>query len=109
MKKRHLKVEIDRPVGYVDDFNNIYPINYGFIPGIIGGDGKEQDVYIISKKATQPLREFEGELIAIITREDDVETKWVVSSFDESYSIEEIKEKVAFLEQYFHSTIKLVQ
>lgn len=50
MEKLNLKVTIDRPIGYIDSFNNTYPINYGFVPGIIGGDGEEQDVYVISKK-----------------------------------------------------------
>ena len=109
IEKLSLKVTIDRPLGFIDDFNNIYPINYGFVPGIIGGDGEEQDVYIISKKVTGPIKEFEGELIAVIKREDDVETKWVVTSFGETVPIEEIEAKVNFIEKYFKSTIEFVQ
>lgn len=108
MKKLRLRVTIDRPIGYVDDFKNIYPINYGFISGVIGGDGEEQDAYVISKNAMSPLEIFEGELIAIINRKNDVETKWVVSDIGETYSEIEIKEKVNFIEKYFDSSIELV-
>lgn len=108
MEKLILKVTIDRPIGYVDDFGNTYPVNYGFISGIIGGDGEEQDVYIISKNLLPPLESFVGELIVIIHRKDDVETKWVVSDLAESFSVDEIKEQVYFMEQYFDSSIELV-
>lgn len=108
MEKGILKVTMDRPIGYVDDFGSRYPINYGYIPGVMGGDGEEQDVYVISKNATQPLQEFKGERIAIITRKDDIETKWVVSSVGERYTIDEIKEKVDFIEKHFNSVIELV-
>jgi len=108
MEKLRLTVTIDRPIGYIDDFENMYPINYGFISGVIGGDGEEQDVYVISKNAMSPLKTFEGELIAIINRKDDVETKWVVSDIGEFYTESEIKEKVNFIEKYFDSSIELV-
>ena len=107
-QKLRVKVTIDRPIGYVDKFQNSYPINYGFVPGLIGGDGEEQDAYIISEEVTEPLDNFEGELIAIIIRKDDVETKWVVSGIGETYTIEEIRAKVNFIEQYFDSSIELV-
>ena len=41
-------IEIDRPVGYIHNKKNYkleYIINYGYIPGVIGGDGEELDVY----------------------------------------------------------------
>ena len=43
-------VRIDRPVGSVHPKHPevIYPINYGYIPGVIGGDGEELDVYAVS-------------------------------------------------------------
>lgn len=39
--------KMDRPMGYVHH-GTTYPINYGYIEGIIVGDGEEQDVYILS-------------------------------------------------------------
>ncbi|MDT0089704.1 inorganic pyrophosphatase [Listeria marthii] len=108
MKKRSLKVTIDRPMGYTDKFGNVYPLNYGFVKGIIGGDGEEQDVYILSREISGPIETFEGDLIAVITRHDDVEDKWVVAPPNENFSVEEIREKVHFIEQYFDSEIELI-
>ncbi len=54
------QVIIDRPIGYIDKFGNQYPINYGYVPNLLAGDGEEQDVYIISKAVRQLLTAFEG-------------------------------------------------
>ena len=45
-------VRIDRPVGSVHPKHPevIYPINYGYIPGVIGGDGEELDVYVLGPR-----------------------------------------------------------
>ncbi|MGM0123048.1 hypothetical protein IGI37_000414 [Enterococcus sp. AZ194] len=108
MKKMKVRVRIDRPIGYTDDYGNVYPINYGFVPGVIGGDGEEQDVYIISKKVTSALEEFEGQLVAIIHRKNDIEDKWVATSSGEGLTKKEIAEQTYFIEQYFDSTIELL-
>lgn len=44
-----LKVKIDRPLGssHPDYPKHIYPINYGYVEGIIAPDGEEQDVYVL--------------------------------------------------------------
>lgn len=109
MKKLRVRVTVDRPIGYVDEFNNTYPINYGYIEGIIGGDNEEQDAYIISRSVNKPVTNFEGELIAIIHRKDDIEDKWVITSKGESYTEKQIKDKVDFKEKYFDSEIKLIK
>ncbi|EAC8225609.1 inorganic pyrophosphatase [Listeria monocytogenes] len=108
MQKLKLRVTIDRPIGFEDSYGNIYPINYGFVPGVIGGDGEEQDVYVISKHAIVPLEVFEGILVAVIQRKNDNEDKWIVTSEDEFLSKKEIFEKTWFLEQYFDSAIELL-
>lgn len=97
------KIIVDRPTGYVDSFGNEYKINYGYIPGIIGGDGEEQDVYIIDE--TEPMTSTEKPIIAIIHRKDDVETKWIAAS-DKEISEEEIWSKINFIEQYFDSSLE---
>lgn len=66
-KKQTLKVTIDRPIGYVDKFGNVYPLNYGFVEGVVGGDGEEQDVYVLSREISEPIDTFQGDLIAVIT------------------------------------------
>lgn len=55
----------------------IYPINYGYVEGIIVPDEEEQDVYILG--VDKAVDEYEGELIVVIKREDNVEEKWVVA------------------------------
>ena len=83
----------------------IYPINYGYVEGIIAGDGEEQDVYILG--VDKPLKEFFGKVIAIIHRKDDVEDKWVVAPEGITFTKDEIAEQVRFQEQYFDTVIEL--
>ena len=102
-----VKVIVDRPLGsYHPTHKDIYyPINYGYIEGIIAPDGEEQDAYILGVHT--PVKEFTGKVIAIIHREDDIEEKWVVVPDDMNFSKEEIMEQVRFQEQYFKSSIKM--
>ena len=71
-------------------------------------DGEEQDVYIVSEKVREPLKCFEGELVAVIHRQDDVEDEWVLTLSSEIVTLEDIKEKTYFWEPYFDSTIELL-
>ncbi len=50
-----------------------YPINYGYIKGLMAPDGEEQDAYIIG--VDEPVKSFKGTVIAIVHRFDDVEDK----------------------------------
>lgn len=101
-----VQVVIDRPIGYQDSFGNVYPINYGYVEGVLGGDGEEQDVYILG--VTEPIKQFEGEKIAVIHREDDVEEKWVAVPKGVCMSVEQIAKAVHFIEQYFDSSIEML-
>jgi inorganic pyrophosphatase len=56
----------------------------------------------------EPLREFDGRLIAVIHRFDDNEDKWVVCPDHMSFTEEEIKKAVAFQEQYFKTEIRSI-
>mgnify|MGYP003293218840 CR=1 FL=1 len=67
-------VEVDRPIGHCHK-GMVYPVNYGYIPGIIAPDGEEQDAYILGMD--EPVKEFTSRIIAIIRRTNDVEVKWV--------------------------------
>ena len=98
-------VTIDRPLGsYHPEHKDIYyPINYGFVEGIIAPDGEEQDVYILG--IDYPLESFTGRVIAVIHRYDDVEEKWVVAPDGTSFTKDEIMELVRFQEQYFSSEV----
>ena len=100
---KEVKVIIDRPLGSVHPKHEdiIYPINYGYIPDTVSGDGEELDCYILGE--TEVLEEFEGKCIAIIHRLNDNEDKLIVSN--KEFSDEEIKELVNFQEKYFESEI----
>ncbi len=100
-----VKVNVDRHMGsyHPEHKDMYYPINYGYIEGIIAPDGEEQDAYIIGVE--EPVEEFIGKVIAIIHRKDDVEEKWVVAPSEMNFTKEQIWEKVMFTEQYFDSEI----
>ena len=51
MLGKRVKVKIDRPLGschpkYKDLY---YPVNYGYVEGVIAPDGEEQDAYILGE------------------------------------------------------------
>ncbi|MBQ8210145.1 MAG: inorganic pyrophosphatase [Clostridia bacterium] len=104
MLGKTVKVTVDRPLGSKHPkYDMIYPVNYGYVEGLIGGDGEEQDVYILG--IDEPLTEFEGTIIAIVHRLNDNEDKWVVTPDGMRFSKREIKEILYFQEQYFESEI----
>ena len=94
-------VTVDRPLGSVHpNFKNIvYPVNYGFVKGIIAPDGEEQDVYILGIDV--PVKEFSGKIIAVIHRLNDVEDKWIVAAEGTDFSDVEILKNIYFVEQFF--------
>jgi len=98
-------VLIDRPMGTCHPKHKdiFYPVNYGYISGVMAGDGEEQDAYVLG--VNEPLQEFTGVIIAIIHRLDDVEDKWVVAPEGVTFTKEEIWDQVKFQEQYFQSEI----
>ena len=101
-KKVHIVV--DRPIGYHHK-GILYPINYGFLPGVTAGDGEEQDVYILG--VSHPLTEFDGVIIGAAVRADDVEDKLIAAPEGISFTPEEMARAVHFQEQYFDSEILL--
>lgn len=100
-------VTIDRPLGsrHPKHKDIVYPVNYGYVEGIMAPDGEEQDAYVLGVHT--PVKKFTGKVIAIIHRFDDVEEKWVVAPDGHNYSEQEIKEQVHFQEQYFDYVIKM--
>jgi len=102
-----VKVTVDRPLGsyHPKHKDMYYPINYGYVEGIIAPDGEEQDAYILG--INEPVDEFVGRIIAIIHRFDDVEEKWVVAPENVLFTKEEILQQVEFQEKYFNSEIRM--
>ena len=95
-------VEVDRPVGYLHG-DILYPVNYGYIPGLLAGDGEEQDVYIVG--VSEPLERFDGTVIGAVRRSDDVEDKLVAAPEGMQFHQGQIAEAVHFQEQFFDSRI----
>lgn len=100
-------IVIDRPVGHTHVTKGItlhYQINYGFLPGITGGDGEEQDVYILGIR--EPLTHFRGRIIGAIRRQDDNEDKLVAAPDGMIFTRQQIAEETHFVEKYFCSTVE---
>lgn len=70
-----VRVTVDRPFGsyHPEHRDMYYPINYGYIEGIMAPDGEEQDAYIIG--INKAVKGFTGKVIPIVHRLDDVEEK----------------------------------
>lgn len=102
----NVTVIVDRAMGtyHPEHPDMYYPINYGYIKGIIAPDGEEQDAYILG--ISEPVNEFTGRVIAIVHRNDDVEEKWVVAPTNMMYTKDEIERQIYFQEQYFDSEVR---
>ena len=99
-----VRVLIDRPIGSVHPtYGFVYPVNYGYVPGTISGDGEELDAYVLG--AAEPLAEFEGECIAVIQRANDDDDKLVLVRPGTRLSDEQIVELVRFQERFYASRV----
>ena len=99
-----LKIKIDRPYGSKHPKHGfIYPINYGYVPNTISGDGEELDAYLLGE--FKPVDEAEGKCIAIIHRTNDDDDKLVVTANGKDYSNDAIEALVEFQEQFFEHII----
>ena len=102
-------IKIDRPIGYVhekEDRTLVYPINYGYIPGVIGGDGEELDVYLLG--VDKPVDEYECRIIGIAHRKNDVEDKLVGCPDGMSLDQSQIAETIEFQEKYYKTNVEAV-
>ena len=99
-----LEVTIDRPLGSKHPKHGfIYPVNYGYVPNTISGDGEELDCYILG--IYEPIETFKGKCIAIIHRLNDNDDKLIIVHENKSFSNNEIQVLTEFQEQYFQSEI----
>lgn len=100
-----VRVSIDRPLGSVHPRIKTlyYPVNYGYVNGVIAGDGMEQDVYYLGED--RAVSEFTGRVVAVVHRFNDVEDKWVVAREGSEFTKEEIEKAVEFQEKFFDSEI----
>lgn len=99
-----IQVKIDRPAGSKHPKHGfIYPLNYGFVPNTISGDGEELDCYVLG--IDKAIENFEGKCIAVIHRINDNDDKLIVVPEGKNYTDEEIINLINFQEQYFESEI----
>lgn len=97
--------KVDRPLGthHPRHPDMVYPINYGYVEGIMAADGVEQDVYVFG--TDEPLEKFEGKVIKVFHRFNDVEDKWIVSLDGRDIPDDKILGDIAFQEQFFYGKL----
>lgn len=100
-------IKIDRPIGSVHPKHSgiTYPINYGYIPNVLSGDGEEVDVYLIGVDV--PVEEYVARIIGIVHRHNDVEDKLVAAPEETNFTKEEIEKLLYFQEQYYKYEIEI--
>ncbi len=102
--EKTLEVKIDRPIGSKHPKHGfIYPVNYGYVPNTISGDGEKLDCYVLG--VFEPLETFRGKCIAIIHRLDDNDDKLIIVPENKSFSNQEIRALTEFQERFFKSEI----
>lgn len=94
----------DRPLGTKHPkYGYIYPVNYGYIPNTISGDGEELDCYLLG--VFKPVSEYKGRCIAIVHRTNDNDDKLVIVPDGKKYRVDAIEALIEFQEQYFNHII----
>lgn len=92
---KNVKVIIDRKMGSAHPKHGfIYPVNYGYLPNTISGDGEELDCYVLG--IFEAVNEFEGKCIAIIHRLNDNDNKLIVVPENRDFSNKEIEALTEF-------------
>ncbi|MGL5411360.1 hypothetical protein [Cetobacterium sp.] len=69
--------------------------------------GEKVDVYVIGE--FEVIEEYEGYVVAIIERTDDIENKLVVCKEKNKYSEEQIKVLIEFQERFFKTKIIMIK
>jgi inorganic pyrophosphatase len=102
---KEVTILIDRPMGTIHpEHHHIhYPINYGYVPNVMGKDQDELDAYLLG--VFVPLETFTGKCIAVIHRTNDQDDKLIVVPQDKTYSDEQIQALTEFQERFFTSVI----
>jgi Inorganic pyrophosphatase len=98
---------MDRPLGtqHPKHEDILYTVNYGYIPNVMGGDGEEQDCYLLG--VSEPVKTYTAKIIAVIHRLNDCEDKYVAVPEGQEFSKEEISKLTYFQEKYFDSEIHM--
>lgn len=101
---KKVNIIVDRPIGSIHPkWNFEYPVNYGYLKNVMAPDGEELDAYIL--KVDKPVKDFIGQVVAIIHRLEDDDDKLIVIPQGESITDEEIKKATDFQEKWFKHEI----
>lgn len=99
-----LDIKIDRPLGSKHPKHGfIYPVNYGYVPNTISGDGEELDCYVLG--VFEPIETFRGKCIAVIHRINDNDDKLIIVPEGVEYSDDAINALTEFQEKFFEHII----
>lgn len=100
-------IKMDRPIGSIHPKHPdlVYPINYGYIPNVFGGDGEELDVYLLGVDV--PVEEYTARIIGIVHRRNDVEDKLIAAPEGFYFDQQQMAKAVCFQEQYYESEIEI--
>lgn len=85
----------------------VYPINYGYIPGVLGGDGEELDVYLLG--VYEPMKSpCTVQVVGAVFRSDDEEDKLLaILPAAPLPKAEDAAKEVAFQERFHTSHVEL--
>ena len=102
---KNINIKIDRKLGSKHPKHGfIYPVNYGYVPNTISGDGEELDCYLLG--VFEPVDEYTGKCIAVIHRiNDDDDDKLVIVPDSREFSNSEIDALTEFQERFFEHEI----
>ena len=101
---KELNIVIDRELGSKHpEYGFIYPVNYGYVPGTISGDGEELDCYLLC--VFEPVKTFKGKCIAVVHRINDDDDKLIIVAENKEYSDDAINALIEFQERYFEHVI----
>ena len=101
---KRVNVVIDRPFGSKHPKHGfIYPVNYGYVPNTVSGDGEELDCYVLG--VFEPVEKYDGECIAVVHRMNDNDDKLVIVPDGKQYSDSAIDALIEFQERFFDHVI----
>ena len=102
---RHVRVTVDRQLGtrHPEHRDLVYALNYGYVSDVLAADNEWQDAYVWGVR--EPVVSFEGEVVAVIHRLNDVEDKWVVAAEGTKVTEAEIRQGTQFMERFYKSQI----
>jgi inorganic pyrophosphatase len=100
-----VSIKIDRPLGSLHAYHKeiVFCLNYGYLPAVLSADGDDLDAYLLG--VFEPVSEYTGRCIAVITRRDENDPKLVVVPEGKEYSDAQITALTEFLERFHDSYV----